>query len=509
LAKYIDPTRSPLWPHWLTPLVRPLERVLLIDRLNACLTELGGDAALFLREMTAIGGKYVADGEGLASAVTRPSVVFANHPLGGADVIAALGMMESLGTPYGILATNVILAPEALKASVIAIDNSETRSGTNAGQVRQLVSSLKQRRRNLFVFPAGHCSVFSLRRGVADIAWKDTFVRLAAMSDAGLVPVWFSGRNSVFFYLVGYLIGRLRSLLLPLEFFGGGHGRLIYRVGRPIESCRLPLFGDAVVEAMRASVYLLGAMASARRRDGGCKAADHAARQMVDADEISVACLEAGQVRRDKLAALRRRCGEDDAWTPLDEVATHLAAVRGDDYVGACRLVRGADVERTGAASMLSLAYVRRGDVTEGAGALEFDGLLVDPSLTSSAVADRLLTGLRQAIGGRGESVCAGVLALDDCDPVLAEAQFEFARRQSPCALTARLRPRAPLVPPSPLHAFSADQIRYSEPPRADALSDILRVALARGLRFGPSARGGALGERSLVAATITSQAGA
>ena len=67
----------------------------------------------------------------------------------------------------------------------------------------------------LAVFPAGEVSQWNVRQAqVTDPAWNTVAARLVRKSGASALPVYFCGRNSVAFQLLGLINPRLRTLFL-------------------------------------------------------------------------------------------------------------------------------------------------------------------------------------------------------------------------------------------------------------------------------------------------------
>jgi hypothetical protein len=85
------------------------------------------------------------------------------------------------------------------------------------------------------VFPAGEVSeATSFRSKVAvEKVWHEHIGRIAKLSRANVVPVYFSGQNSALFQLIGLTIPRLRIALLARELLRHRKA-VVFRVGEPI-----------------------------------------------------------------------------------------------------------------------------------------------------------------------------------------------------------------------------------------------------------------------------------
>jgi putative hemolysin len=89
---------------------------------------------------------------------------------------------------------------------------------SNVKPLKQALEWLRQGRA-LAVFPAGEVSQWDVRQAqVTDPAWNAVAARLAREAGASVLPVYFHGRNSAAFQLLGSINPRLRTLFLLQEF---------------------------------------------------------------------------------------------------------------------------------------------------------------------------------------------------------------------------------------------------------------------------------------------------
>jgi hypothetical protein len=112
----------------------------------------------------------------------------------------------------------------------------------------------------LGVFPAGISSRLQLNGIISDRNWRDAFIRIARHHDALLVPVWFSGRNRLRYYLAARIRAELGFLALPTEFLRLRGKSIEVKIGEPIEPDVLRAIPDrrAQMSFLRAGVYELG-----------------------------------------------------------------------------------------------------------------------------------------------------------------------------------------------------------------------------------------------------------
>jgi putative hemolysin len=190
-----------------------------------------------------------------------PLVAIANHPFGVLDGVA-LAVLLSRARPDVRVLTNSLLAgiPE-LHQHCIFVDPFRTSSspGKNLKPLKQAADWLRQGGA-LAVFPAGEVSQLDVRQGqVTDPAWNTIAARLIRKTGAGALPVYFCGRSSVTFQLLGLINPRLRTLFLLQEFLQQREKQVHVRIGKPIPAELITSLDndDEATEYLRLRTYLL------------------------------------------------------------------------------------------------------------------------------------------------------------------------------------------------------------------------------------------------------------
>jgi putative hemolysin len=188
-------------------------------------------------------------------------VVVANHPFGMLDG-AVLAVLLTRVRPDVKVMTNYLLrdVPE-LARHCIFVDpfQNGAATGTNREAVREALDWLRQGRM-LAIFPAGEVSHWQFPQAeIADPVWNDTAARLIRRTGASALPVYFCGRNSVGFHLVGMIHPRLRSAFLLQEFLHQEGRTVEVRVGSEIPANSVVGMADdrEATEYLRWRTYLL------------------------------------------------------------------------------------------------------------------------------------------------------------------------------------------------------------------------------------------------------------
>ncbi len=190
-----------------------------------------------------------------------PVVVVANHPYGMLDG-AILTVLLTRVRPDVKVLTNLLLSdvPE-LQQHCIFVDPLQTDRSveSNRRAVRQALSWLQQGSM-LAMFPAGEVSHWEMPTvQIADRQWNDTAVRLIRRSGASALPVYFCGRSSVGFQLLGMIHPKLRTAFLLQEFLRQEGKTVEVRVGSEIARDTVAAIRDdrEATDYLRWRTYLL------------------------------------------------------------------------------------------------------------------------------------------------------------------------------------------------------------------------------------------------------------
>ncbi|KAA6351122.1 hypothetical protein EZS27_001548 [termite gut metagenome] len=159
-----------------------------------------------------------------------------NHPLGGQDGVA-LGYI--LGRHYNgkikYLVNDILMNLHGLAPLCIPIN----KTGKQAKDFPLMIEKGFQSDDQLIMFPAGICS--RRQKGIIkDVKWKKTFIVKSVQTHRDIVPVYFNGRNSNFFYNLANITKALgikfnvAMLYLADEMFKNRHKTFTVTFGKPI-----------------------------------------------------------------------------------------------------------------------------------------------------------------------------------------------------------------------------------------------------------------------------------
>lgn len=180
--------------------------------------------------------------------------VFAsNHPLGGLD---GLALISVLGRRYEgkvrFVVNDLLSAIEPLEELFLPVN----KHGRQSQECARLIEEQCAGDNQIIAFPAGLCSRMRNGGEVHDLKWNKFFVTHAVKYRRDIVPVYFEGRNSMFFYRLAKLRERLglkfniEMIYLPSEMIKSRNSVFRIRFGKPISWTTLSV-AQAAQEASR------------------------------------------------------------------------------------------------------------------------------------------------------------------------------------------------------------------------------------------------------------------
>lgn len=185
-------------------------------------------------------------------------IIVANHPYGGIDGLILLDILINKRPDIKVLANFLLSKIEPIKDYIINVNPFE-----NIGSKKINISAAKHvlqviQEHPIAIFPAGEVSALSLNQlKIADKPWQTGVGKLIKNSKVNVIPVYFSGKNSLAFNLLGLLNPSLRTLKLPSELFNKKQPIKV-RIGKPIKYKSLEDFSPpALVQYLRAKTYSL------------------------------------------------------------------------------------------------------------------------------------------------------------------------------------------------------------------------------------------------------------
>ena len=219
-------------------LIRYLERIAHIKQMNAFLRKYPDVKNYdFIRLVLdeELGCSASIDGIENIPTDGKPLIFASNHPLGGLDgMIIAQMIHESRSSrgdsrPLKVIVNDLLMFMEPL-AGLWAPGN---KVGRLTKEQAQQQHALWESETDVLTFPAGICSRLQRIDGkwqIQDFEWQKNFIQRVRKYQRDIVPIYFEGRNSKFFYTLAY-IRKLLHIKLNIEMLYlvdemyGAHGK--------------------------------------------------------------------------------------------------------------------------------------------------------------------------------------------------------------------------------------------------------------------------------------------
>ncbi|HKK43379.1 MAG TPA: 1-acyl-sn-glycerol-3-phosphate acyltransferase [Bacteroidales bacterium] len=188
-----NPSLAKLVPGFL---IRYLKRIVHQDELNEFLGLYGNrkDADLIAAGLNHFGIRYKVSG--LEKLPEKGRYIFvSNHPLGGLDGLVFIHELAKHYNDIRFPVNDILTHIENMSGIFLPVNKHGAQGRDAARRIEEAYASDSQ----ILYFPAGLCS--RKRRGViCDLKWQKSFITKAIQHKRDIIPAYFSGRNSNFFY---------------------------------------------------------------------------------------------------------------------------------------------------------------------------------------------------------------------------------------------------------------------------------------------------------------------
>ena len=187
-------------------------------------------------------------------------IFVSNHPLGGLDGMILIEVFGEMYDNVKFVVNDLLMHIEPLKSVFVPVNKYGRQHIDNAKLILDAYSSEAQ----ILYFPAGLCSRMTNGK-IQDLNWKKSFVNQAIKHGRDIVPIFFGGRNSTFFYKFANIRKSLgikfnyETILLPHEMFKQRNAIFDIFIGDPISHETLLNEGNPAYwsDRLRSEVYNL------------------------------------------------------------------------------------------------------------------------------------------------------------------------------------------------------------------------------------------------------------
>lgn len=124
-----------------------------------------------------------------------------NHPLGAFDGISYISIFGEKYPKLKLIVNDMLMYIHPLRPVFLPVN---TLGAQKRGNMAAIEEAYHDEETQIMTFPAGFCSRYMERR-IQDVAWKKSVITQAIESKRDIIPMYFEGRNSVFFYSIEWL----------------------------------------------------------------------------------------------------------------------------------------------------------------------------------------------------------------------------------------------------------------------------------------------------------------
>lgn len=158
-----------------------------------------------------------------------------NHPLGGPDGVILISFLGKRYPDLKFPVNDLLLNLKNLNNIFLPVNKHGAMAREAAAAIEEAYASSCQ----MIMFPAGLCSR-KIKGKICDLTWQKSFVTKAVQYQRDIVPIFFSGKNSDFFYNLAnfrkhiHLKANIEMLWLPDETFKKIGQHFTLYIGKPI-----------------------------------------------------------------------------------------------------------------------------------------------------------------------------------------------------------------------------------------------------------------------------------
>jgi 1-acyl-sn-glycerol-3-phosphate acyltransferase len=213
-----------------------LKRIIHQDDINTILREYGHlkDAEFIRGALDFMGITYKVFGKENIPLAGRYFFV-SNHPLGGLDGLVFMNELSKYFSDIKFPVNDILMYIRNLSGIFLPVNK-------HGGQAKEAIKKLEDTYASdsqILYFPAGLCSR-KKKSVIKDLKWHKSFISKAVQHKRDIVPAFFSGRNSNFFYNLSNIRtffgirANIEMLYLPDEMFRQRGKDIMLAFGKPI-----------------------------------------------------------------------------------------------------------------------------------------------------------------------------------------------------------------------------------------------------------------------------------
>lgn len=164
-------------------------------------------------------------------------ITVSNHPIGSLDGVILIDIFAARRSDFKVMANGVLTKIGALEDNFVSVKPDSNKRGANSKNVNGVRVALSQLTEGhpIGFFPAGAISFKNKSsKKILDLPWALSVARLIRKTRVPVYPVYFDFVNSGFFYWLGQISWKIRTLRIPAEVFNKRKKVVDVYIGEPI-----------------------------------------------------------------------------------------------------------------------------------------------------------------------------------------------------------------------------------------------------------------------------------
>jgi len=191
-----------------------------------------------------------------------PFITVSNHPFGGIDGMLLIKLISAKRPEYKVVPDFVLRRIEPVADNLFPENPFESqKTGRLSGSAYNVIIQHLKNGNPIGLFPAGEVSGYKqITYKITDRQWQVPVLSMIKKSQVPVIPVYFQGKNSRLFHLLGRIHPRLQKVRLPSELFTKKKKIIRIRIGGPISVKDQEEFRDIARYGrfLRTKTYALG-----------------------------------------------------------------------------------------------------------------------------------------------------------------------------------------------------------------------------------------------------------
>lgn len=174
-------------------------------------------------------------------------ITVSNHPIGSVDGIMLIDIFARRRPDFKVMVNGILSKIGAMDDNFVPVKPDSKKEGANPANINGVRVSLQQLKEGhpMGFFPAGAISFYNRKeKQVRDLSWAHSVIRLIRKANVPVYPVYFDFLNSRFFYFLGNLDWRIRTLRIPAEAFNKRGRTVDVYIGQPVTAAEIRTYTD-------------------------------------------------------------------------------------------------------------------------------------------------------------------------------------------------------------------------------------------------------------------------